>query len=113
MESKIITNCDLVTQGNYVSGFKLNSLISDNVALKCLNDLTLPPGLLLINRPRVVSDYANFNKTGDVIDDELYETLLSSAEHTEIKAPVKRKLVEKKKTKRKKQTTRVKNTRKK
>lgn len=81
MDTKIVSNCDLVLQGNSVSGFKLNSLISDSIEMKCLQDLSVPAGLFLINRSRIISDYADFMQKGDVIDDAVYDKLVSSAEY--------------------------------
>lgn len=91
MDEKIVSNCDLVLQGNSVSGFKLNSLISNSVEMKCLKDLTVPAGLFLINRPRIISDYADFSQKNEVIDDTVYETLVSSAEYIEPKRSSKKK----------------------
>jgi hypothetical protein len=80
MTAKILDNNDLVIQGNTVFGFSLNTLISDNAAMKGLKDLSVPAGLFFINSSRTTSNYADFTKKGDVISDELYESLVSSAE---------------------------------
>ena len=94
---------DLVLQGNNVCGFKLNSLIGDSASLKCLRELTAPAGLFLIDRPRIISDYATFIKKDTVIDDAVYETLVSNAEYTE---PIKKKKTKRKPVPRKSSKTR-------
>ena len=80
MTSKIMNNADLVIQDNNVFGFSLNTLISDNAAMKEMRDLSVPAGLFLINSSRTTSNYADFIKKGDAIGDSLYESLISAAE---------------------------------
>lgn len=82
MNTKIVSDCDLVLPGNSVSGFKLNSLISESDEMKCLQDLSVPAGLFLINRPRIISNYVEFTYNDHAIDDNVYNKLVSSAEYT-------------------------------
>ena len=80
MSTKILSNNDLVIQDNAVFGFSLNTLIDDSISMRGLKDLSVPPGLFLINSSRTISDYADFTQKRDVISDSLYESLISSAE---------------------------------
>lgn len=80
MSSKILKDKDLVLQDNKTFGFSLNTIIDSNPAMKGLKDLSVPAGLFFIKNTRPTSDYVDFTQKGEVINDALYDTLVTSAQ---------------------------------
>jgi hypothetical protein len=93
MSVDLLTSSDLVLEhqsgGLVAGGFKIETLIGNSVALKSLKELSVPAGLFLLQRP-CMRDYAEFIKHDEVIDDALYEQLVSSAEYVQNKRSVKK-----------------------
>ena len=80
MKSNFFNKDDLVINSRSSFGFNLSDVIDDNFKDKELYSLSVPAGLFTLNKFRENIEDHEITKKGGVIDNGVYESLLSAVE---------------------------------